>query len=1622
MSSIDQRVVSMKFDNAQFERGVKQTTSTLDRLKKALKLDGVGKGLKGLADSTKGFTLNGMASAVKGIAGKFTNLGIVGVTALANIANRAVDAGIQLGKSLTVDPIMDGFREYELKMGSIQTILANTARHGTGLDDVTASLDELNEYADKTIYNFGDMTKNIGLFTNAGIDVGPATSMIKGFSNAAAASGTSSQGAAGAAYQLSQAMSAGTIRLMDWRSLTNVGMGNKNMQDGIIEIAEAMGEFEGSGISATEAGEDFNGSLEKNWLSADVMSNYLQIMAGDMDAAAMSAMGLSDAQIKNFQAQQKTAEEAATKVRTFTQLIDTLQEAVGSSWSETFDILFGDFNEATELFTNVAETLDGIIGGMGDARNKLLTGWDELGGRAVLIEAISNAFQALMAIMKPIGDAFKQIFPPMTAQTLYDMTVALKDFTAGLKVGDETAQLIQRTFAGFFAVIGIGWEIVKGLFGVLLDLFGVAQDGSGSFLEATASIGDFLVAIHEAIKNGDALGKVFDVLGGIIQVIVGIVSGAVGVVVGFAKALGGLFSGKGFDFSGFGFLEGVLDKLVGRFKGFGKAVGWAVDAAKDLYSIIEQVWNILAKGDFISGVLQEDSGIVDFLFDVRDAFEQVWNILAKGDFVGGFFEEDSAIVDWLFKIREAVLGFFDGFNFSTLLDMFNTGLFAGLILLFQGFFKDITGLFSGEGGGLIGSITDTFDNLTGTLEAMQSSLKADTLIKIAGAIAILAAAVLLLSLIDSEDLTKSLTAMAIMFTQLGASMAIFEKVATGPGFAKMPVVAAAMILLSIAVNILALAVRQLSGLSWEELAKGLLGVGGALLLLAGWAKLMEKQSGPLLRAATAMIVVGAAVHILAGAVDKFSDMSWEDMLQGLAGVAGVLLAVAGFGRLGGGGTLKGAISVAIVGGALHILVGPLEKLGNMSTDTLIQGLIGIAGALLVMAAGLSAMSGSIAGAASLVIAAAALWVLVPLLVTLGEMSWNEIAKAAVMLAGALLIIAGGMYLMTGIIVGAASLLIVVAALWVLVPLLVQLGEMSWEEIGKAATILAGSLIIIAGAMYLMTGALPGAAALVVVAAALRIMIPVLIALSQLTWGELLVGLAGLAGALTVVGIAGLLIGPVVPALMGLGAAILLLGAGAALAGAGMLAFALGFTALGAAVAVNGVVMIQLVKDLIGLIPYAAEQIGLGLVAVAKIIIGAAPTWTQAIIVLIESLLRAINTLYPKMAETAWGLIQTLMDVLVDNIPTLVQKGFELLLGIMRGIRDNIQQVVEVGLDIIVNFIRGVENGLPRVVNAAYEAMITFIEELANTLENNQARMERASRRLAEAIVKALVGGIGSFIGGFRSTWRDKVGSAIDNARNAVVNRAKTIARNIVDGLKNSFVGRVASFANSVRVNIGNGITRARDYVVNRAKNLASNIISGLRDGLFNGASRVTSAAKNVANRALDGAKNALGIKSPSREFRKIGQWSSEGFSNGILEYGKLVGDSSASVGTTAIKSLQEKMREASDVIPEALGGDPVIRPVLDLSAVQQDAKSLNGILGGSSLNPRVTAGQATLISQSSARSGSDAAQVNQPINYVQNNYSPKALSTSEIYRRTNNQISRARNGNVPIKTGGARFA
>ena len=487
MSGIDERVVEMQFNNAQFENGIKQTTDSLDKLKKGLELKDASKGFSDLDSASKKVNLSSIGSGVDNLVSQFSLLGGVGVAAMLNIGNAVVNAAKQFSNTFVTGPILDGFAEYETKMGSIQTIMANTARHGTTLETVNKELDALNEYSDKTIYNFAEMTKNASLFTNSGMKIEDATKVIKGFSNEAAASGTSAGDASRAAYQLSQALNTGIVRLMDWRSLQNVGMGNKNMQDGLVSVAKAMGTLKDGTKTANLVQKDFNGSLQEGWLTSDVMAKYLGIMAEEneeLNRAQLASIGITGKQADAFIEQQRRAQDAATQVRTFSQLVGTLKESVASGWAETFGIIIGDFNEATGLWTSASNGIGDALKAMSKARNDMLRGWKEGGGRDDLISGITNIVSALGSVIKPISKAFRDIFPPMTVERLVELTARFKEFTAGLKLSDTTSENLRRTFTGLFTIASY---VVAG-FGLIGKAVGIAAGYLGQFVEKILAV------------------------------------------------------------------------------------------------------------------------------------------------------------------------------------------------------------------------------------------------------------------------------------------------------------------------------------------------------------------------------------------------------------------------------------------------------------------------------------------------------------------------------------------------------------------------------------------------------------------------------------------------------------------------------------------------------------------------------------------------------------------------------------------------------------------------------------------------------------------------------------------------------------------------------------------------------------------------------------------------------------------------------------------------------------------------------------------------------------------------------------------------------------------------------
>ena len=403
--TVDNRVLEMRFDNQQFEKGVAQSMSTLDKLKQKLNFTGASKGLESINAASKGINFNGISSGVDALRVKFSALQVAGVTAMQNITNSVMNTGKHMMSAITTDPIRDGFREYETQINAVQTILANTQKEGTNVEIVNKALDELNTYADKTIYNFTEMTRNIGTFTAAGVKLGTSVNAIQGIANLAAVSGSNSQQASVAMYQLSQALAAGTVKLMDWNSVVNAGMGGQVFQDALTETSEKLN----TGAKAAIAAEgSFRESLKTGWLTSEVLTETLKkfttsgakeyvaeytdlskdavesilketdAWGKDKDAIDKAAKALaeksgkSEKEIKNILQFAKTAEDAATKVKTFTQLKDTLKEALGSGWTQTWRLMIGDFEDAKELWTNVSDFFSDIINKSAETRNKIV--------------------------------------------------------------------------------------------------------------------------------------------------------------------------------------------------------------------------------------------------------------------------------------------------------------------------------------------------------------------------------------------------------------------------------------------------------------------------------------------------------------------------------------------------------------------------------------------------------------------------------------------------------------------------------------------------------------------------------------------------------------------------------------------------------------------------------------------------------------------------------------------------------------------------------------------------------------------------------------------------------------------------------------------------------------------------------------------------------------------------------------------------------------------------------------------------------------------------------------------------------------------------------------------------
>lgn len=1301
MSSIDQRVVQMLFDNATFEKGVATSLASLQKLNQSLQLQGATKGLTDVDDAAKNISLSGLASGVDAVAGKFSALSVVAISALAAITTKVVDAGIEVAKSFVIDPIKDGFDNYETQIQAVQTILANTGLTGAaGLAKVNTVLAQLNTYANQTVYNFSDMAKEIGTFTAAGVGLDESVNSIKGIANLAALSGASADQASSAMYQLSQAIAAGSVKLQDWNSVVNAGLGGKVLQTALINTARVSGVAIDSIIK--KAG-SFRNSLQQGWLTSTILTKTLTQFTGDLSVAQIKAMGYTAQQAQQIYVLSQTAVNAATKIKTLTQLTQALKEEVGTAYAAIFKTIFGNIDQATTLFSGIHTAAENALTTPIYELNALLQSWEALGGRTTLITAITHAFDILGEAMGIVSKAFRDVFPPETAAELNNLTNDFLHLVDAFKIGAVAQDELTRTFAGLFSIVSVVIFIIKQVAITIGTLLGVVGNSSGGFLKITANIGDFLVKMKNIIEDGQGVQKFFQKLATVLTVPILL----------------------------FQELGNYVGSLFDRFDG--------TKATKALDDVAAKLSPIQQLGKLADAAWEE---LYDHLGTIAKFFAPLADQIRS--FFSGLGKDISSGVGDL--------------NFTDLLNTINTGLFAGILLLVK---KFVTKFKGGEGslGEFVDTIKETFEGLTGTLESMQNTLKAATLLEIAAAVAILTISLGELAKIDQAGLIRSSAAITVMFTQLLGSMVIFQKFIDADDAVKMVVMAGSLILFAAAIDILASTVKKLASLDWNGLAKGLTGLGIILAQLLVTLKLMGNPEG-LIASGLGLTAFAKGVNVLATAVIKLSSLNWTQLAKGLSGVA-VLLTSLGlfqkFAEADAAGIAQGA-GIILLATAIKILASAMQQFSGLSWTQIAKGLVSTALGLDLIAGALAEIpEGSLLSAASVLVVAASLGLISDAIQKMGSFSWTEIAKGLISLAGALGLIAAALYLLPpDSLLSAAAIFVVAASLGMITDALVKMGGMSWTQIAKGLIELAAALTIIGTAVIFMEAALPGAAALLVVAGALLVLTPVLKAFGDMSWDSLAKSLVELAGVFAILGAAGVLLAPLVPILLGLGASILLLGIGMLAAGAGVLLFSAGLTALSLAGTAGAAALVAIVTAMIGLLPAVAKEIGLAIIAFSTTIATAGPAFTNAMVTILTSMINAVDTLTPKIVTSLLQLLTMLLQQLLLYVPKMVDAGGNLIISILEGIAKKTPGIVSAATDVIVAFINGISSNFARVDQAGINMILNFINSLANSIRNNIPAMDKAGENLASAIVDGMTGGMSEHI-------------------NDVINEAKSLA-------------------------------------------------------------------------------------------------------------------------------------------------------------------------------------------------------------------------------------------------------
>ena len=1085
--NIDKRVVEMQFDNKQFENGIQSSVKSLNTLKQNLNLEKSAKSLASLERAGKSFSLDGISAGVDAISSRFSTLGIIGVTALQHITNSAINCGKQMASALTVDPIKSGFSEYETQINSVQTILANTSSEmdkagysdQERLDLVNQKLDELNAYADKTIYNFTEMTRNIGTFTSAGVDLETSVSSIQGIANLAAVSGSNSEQASRAMYQLSQALASGTVKLMDWNSVVNAGMGGELFQQALMRTADAMGVVGDDAkemFAKLKKGQvSFRDSLSSGWLSSDILTQTLSQLSMDFETMAeeqgktveqikeqtkaqLLAQGYSSDEAEEIINLAETATDAATKVKTLTQLFDTLKEAMQSGWTASWELIIGDFNEAQELLTGISEYFGEIIGASANSRNAILADWKALGGRNQLIAGFKNIIQAIENIVHTVRGAFQEIFPPATGKQLFNLTKGFNDFTAKIKNATENAEAmdkLKRIFRGAAAGLDLLRTAAGWVWNGFKQITGIAGPAAEGLFEFAAGVGDYIAGVRDSLKSSELFQNILSNIGKAIESVRGLFTGAFGEIFRFFGKIGARIQGSGL-LTQFG--EGVNQFIaaipghIEKIKAWGQSI---IQYVKNSEALSKSWTNASA---FFNASIQK---IQEFGERLRGALEALFGADASGterlgeklktmlsefekSFSGGIEQAKAGIAQKWEELKAFVTNFFT----RTVPGFFNSaGFQAGeLAKKIQGFdwgglLKAAFGLAAGVKalsalGGIasfgkgVKKIGKGFEGLAEgikkigkegiTLTKENEDSLGGTMLKVAASIGILTASLLVLAKMDTADALKGITVITVLGLELLTASLLFKKIGANTG---------GLLKVSLAVALLAIPISILGGMDTHKAVKGVLAIGVILTELALFTRLAKETS----LKATSLMGLALAMAAFARTMGKIGEMKTGTLIKGLAGMGAMMLELSLFMKSAGKAKqTKGLISMAA---AVNLMVLAVKNMGKMNGKSIAKGIIGLGGVMAAFSLMMNSAKGFGAGnsLATILTLLSTLWVIIEAFKQVEGMDTESTLRFALSFSAVMLAMSKAMEIMskipiTGALTGIANFAILIAGL------------------------------------------------------------------------------------------------------------------------------------------------------------------------------------------------------------------------------------------------------------------------------------------------------------------------------------------------------------------------------------------------------------------------------------------------------------------------------------------------------------------------------------------------------------------------------------------------------------------